>query len=135
MMTTTWKVMWMMRWRRSSPSTFSLELALAPDPALSPPPAAVPVPHPPMENLRSPADLVVDNPPDLHKGHLLTSSLVPRHLKALSPNAHLPLVPKPLQPDRHPLNAHHHLQVEARQQWELLDLEALPDRISLLELG
>lgn len=60
------QVMWTMRWRRFFPSTCSLEQALALDPLLSPPPAAVPVPPPLMGNLQPPAGLVVDNPPDLH---------------------------------------------------------------------
>lgn len=81
MMITIWKVKWMRRSRRSFPSTFSLEQALALDPPLSPPLAVVPVPPPPTENLLPPAGLVVEgNLPDHHKGLLLTSSLVPPHL-------------------------------------------------------
>lgn len=39
---------------------------------------------------------------------LLTSSLEPPHLRAWNLNAHLLLVLRPLQPDQHPHNAHHH---------------------------
>lgn len=61
------QVMWTMRWRRSFPSTCSLEQALALDPPLSIRPAVVPVPPPLMESHQPPADLVVDNPHDPHK--------------------------------------------------------------------
>lgn len=39
---------------------------------------------------------------------LSTSSLEPRHLRAWNLNAHHLLVLRLLQPDQHPLNAHHH---------------------------
>lgn len=59
------QVMWMKKWRRSSPSTCSLELALAPDPLLSLHHAVVLVLPPPMEKLQPPAGLVAhNNPPD-----------------------------------------------------------------------
>lgn len=60
-----YQVMWMKRWRRSFPSTCSLELALALDPLLSLHHAVVLAPPQPMENLPPPAGLVVHhNPPD-----------------------------------------------------------------------
>lgn len=133
-MITIWKVMWMRSWRRYFPSICSPEQALAQDPPLSLLLAVVPVPPLPMENLLSPAGLVVDhNLPDHHKDLLLISSLVPPLLKAWSPNVHLPPVPMRPQLDPHHLNVHRHLQVEARQQ-ELLDLPVLPDQIFLPEL-
>lgn len=136
MMITTWKVMWTRRLRRSFLSTCSLEQGLALDLPLSLLPEVAPVPPPPMENPLHPADLAVEHsPPDHHKALLLTSSLVPPQLKAWSPNVHLLLAPTPPLPDQHLHNAHHHLQVEGRQQQEHLDQEVLPDQISLLELG
>lgn len=69
-----YQVMWMKRWRRSFPSTCSLELALALDPLLSLHHAVVLVPPPPMENL-PPAGLVVHhNPPDHPKVNTAYSS-------------------------------------------------------------
>lgn len=58
----------MKRWRRSFPSTCSLELALALDHLLSLHHVVVPVPPLPTENLLPPAGLVVQhNLPDHHK--------------------------------------------------------------------
>lgn len=82
-----YQVMWTMRWRKSFPSTCSPEQGQVLDPPLSPPPAVVPVPPLPTENLQPPAGLVVHHtPPDHHKVNTARHTPGIRLLKALSNN-------------------------------------------------
>lgn len=86
------QVMWMMRWRRSFPSTCSLGQTLALDLLPFPPLAVAHVPPLPMENLQPQAGLVVDNPPDLHKVNAACRTAGIKFLNAVQLPAQAPVL-------------------------------------------